>query len=131
VNNLGVFASYDPVAVDKACIDMMNQVPGLLNSDAEDFGALAPGAKKLDMIKGKDIEPQVYGGVENGLGTDRYVIDEVPLDRSQDTIACYYPEVRARKLKGMYARSHPLAGLDTASFGRPTEGVANPRFPRK
>ncbi len=131
VNGLGVFASLDPVAVDKACIDLMNDAPGLINSEAEEFGALAPGSKKLNLIKGKDIEPQVYGGVENGLGTTTYQIEEVPLDRGQATIARYYPEVRARKLKGMYAKNHPLSGLDTASFGRPTEGVVNPRYPKK
>ncbi|PIV99630.1 MAG: hypothetical protein COW41_07480, partial [Deltaproteobacteria bacterium CG17_big_fil_post_rev_8_21_14_2_50_51_6] len=131
VNGLGIFASYDPVAVDKACIDMMNQAPGLINSEAEEYGALDPGSKKLNIIKGKDIEAQVYGGVENGLGVTSYKIEEVPLDRSQDAITKYYPYVRAKKLKPMYARSHPLAGLDTASFGRPTEGVANPRHPKK
>ena len=110
---------------------MMNQAPGLLNSDAEDFRALERGAQKLNLIKGKDIEPKIYGGLENGLGTDQYLIEEVPLDRGQDTIASYYPEVRAKKLKGMYARSHPLAGLDCASFGRPTEGVEKPGFPKK
>ena len=131
VNGLGILASMDPVAVDKACIDMMNEAPGLTNSEAEDFDALAPGAKKLNIIKGKDIEPQVYGGVENGMGTTDYEIEEVPLDRSQKTIAKYYPEIRARKLKAMYAENHPLAGLDTASFGKPTEGVENPRHPKK
>jgi len=131
VNGLGILASTDPVAVDKACIDMMNEAPGLTNSEAEDFGAMAPGDKKLNIIKGKDIEPQVYGGVENGLGTTDYEIEEVPLDRSQQTIAKYYPEIPARKLKPMYAENHPLAGLDTASFGKPTEGVENPRHPKK
>ncbi|RJR22607.1 MAG: DUF362 domain-containing protein [Desulfobacteraceae bacterium] len=131
VNGLGILASYDPVAVDKACIDMMNKAPGLINSEAEEYGALDPGAKKLNIIKGKDIEAQVYGGVENGLGVTDYTIEEVPLDRSQATIARYYPYVRARKLKPMYARSHPLAGIDTASFGRPTEGVTTPRHPKK
>lgn len=131
VNGLGILASTDPVAVDKACIDMMNEAPGLTNSEAEEFGAMAPGAKKLNIIKGKDIEPQVYGGVGNGLGTTDYEIEEVPLDRSQQTIAKYYPEIPARKLKPMYAENHPLAGLDTASFGKPTEGVENPRHPKK
>jgi uncharacterized Fe-S center protein len=51
VNNLGILGSYDPVAVDKACIDMMNAAPGLCNSEAEEFGALAAGAKKLNLIK--------------------------------------------------------------------------------
>ena len=131
VNGLGVFASYDPVAVDKACMDMMNEAPGLLNSEAEEFGALEPGTKKLDIIKGKDVEPQIYGGVENGMGTTEYELEEVPLDRSQAAIAKFYPEVRAKKLRPMYAKNHPLKGLDTASFGKPTEGVANPRYPKK
>ncbi len=131
VNGLGILASSDPVAVDKACIEMMNQAPGLINSEAEDFDALAPGSKKLNMIKGKDVEAQIYGGVENGLGTIDYVIEEVPLDRSQAAIAKFYPEIRARKLKLMYERNHPLSGLDTASFGKSTEGVENPRHPKK
>ena len=131
VNGLGILASYDPVAVDKACIDLMNQAPGLINSEAEDFQALAPGSKKLNLIKGKDIEHQVYGGVENGLGTTGYVIEEVPLIRNQETIARFYPEVRAKQLKTMYKKTHPLAGIDTASFGRSTEGAINPKHPKK
>jgi len=31
----------------------------------------------------------------------------------------------------MYEKHHPLKGLDTASFGRPTEGVKDPRHPKK
>jgi uncharacterized Fe-S center protein len=131
VNGIGVLASGDPVAVDKACIDLMNQAEGLINSQAEEYGALAPGSKKLNLIKGKDIEPQIYGGVENGMGTADYVIQEVPLDRSQGAIARFYPEVTAKKLKAMYARNHPLSNLDTASFGGPTEGVINPKSPKK
>ena len=130
VNGLGVFASHDPVAVDKACIDLMNQAPGLTNSEAEDCGCMAAGSAKLNMIKGKDIEPQVYGGVENGLGSSEYELVEVELDRSE-TIKTYYPRVAATKLKLMYARQHPLKGVDAASFGRPTEGVDNPRYPKK
>jgi len=63
--------------------------------------------------------------------TADYEIEEVPLDRSQAAINTYYPEVRAKKLKTMYAKHHPLKGLDTASFGRPTEGVMDPRHPKK
>ena len=131
VNGLGILASYDPVAVDKACIDMMNDAPGLLNSEAEEFGALACGAKKLNLIKGKDIEAQVQGGVANGLGSDEYTIEEVPLDRSQAAIKTFYPEVPARKLKRMYSMNHPLHDLDTASFGRQTDQMKDPRCPKK
>lgn len=131
VNNLGILASYDPVAVDKACIDLMNEAPGLTNSEAEELGAMAPGSKKLNIIKGKDIEPQIYGGTENGLGVPEYEFEQVPLDRSQAAINQFYPEVRARKLKPMYARNHPLSGLDTASFGRITETMEHPIHPKK
>jgi len=131
VNGIGILASTDPVAVDKACIDMMNEAPGLLNSEAEDFGALDAGSKKLNIIKDKDIEEQVYGGVENGLGSTQYTIEKVPLDRSQKTIERYYPEIRAKKLKAMYRKNHPLKGIDDASFGRPTEAMKDPRIPQK
>jgi uncharacterized Fe-S center protein len=131
VNGLGVLASSDPVAIDKACIDLMNEAPGLINSEAEDCQALAPGAKKLNLIKHKDIEAQVQGGLANGLGTTEYVLEKVPLDRSQKAIRRFYPEVRAKKLKAMYSRHHPLANLDTASFGRTTEGVTDPKHPKK
>jgi hypothetical protein len=131
VNSLGVLASFDPVAVDKAAIDLMNQAPGLINSEAEEYGALAPGAKKLNLIKGKDVEPQIYGGVENGLGKAEYTIEKVRLDRSRAAINRFYPEVRATTLKDMYAKNHPLSRLKTASFGRTTETMKKPIHPKK
>ena len=70
-------------------------------------------------------------GVENGLGSSDYELAPVELDRSRETINTYYPRVAATKLKLMYARQHPLKGVDAASFGRPTEGVDDPRYPKK
>ena len=132
VNGIGVLASLDPVAIDRACIDLMNEAPGLINSEAEEFDALAPGSKKLNLIKGKDIEQQVYGGVENSLGSSEYIVEKVSLDRSREAIARFYPEgVRAKRLKLMYQKNHPLSGVDTMPFGKPTEGVTHPRYPKK
>ncbi len=131
VNGLGILASFDAVAVDKACVDLMNNAQGLTNSEAEDCGALKPGSKKLNIIKGNDIESQIYGGIENGLGSINYTLEKVTLDRSQETINRFYPYVRARNLKPMYKTNHPLAGLDTASFGRATEGAIDPKYPQK
>ncbi len=131
VNSLGVFASYDPVAVDKACIDMMNQAPGLTNSAAEECGCLQPGDKKLNAIKGADIEVQVYGGDTNGIGSSDYELIRLELDRSQENIKKYYPAVAARWLKPMYAKNHPLKGQDCESFGRQSEGAPNPITPKK
>lgn len=131
VNDIGVLASWDPVALDAACIDLMNAAPGLLGSAAEDAGALEPGSKKLDLIRGKDVAVQIYGGVENGLGAQDYELQPFVPERTKEYMQKMYPVVAADKLKPMYRRQHPLHGLDTASFGRPTEGVENPAFPRK
>lgn len=131
VNNLGVFASWDPVALDKACIDEMNRAQGLNNSAAEDFDALSPNKKKLNIVWKKDVEAQIYGAVENGLGTMDYALEEVPLDRSKDYVKRIYPEIPAVKLKLIYKKRHPLKGLDCESFGRCTEGMKEPRHPAK
>lgn len=131
VNDLGVLTSFDPVAVDKACIDMMTAAPGLTNSEAEDSGAMGCGCQKFNVIRDKDTEIQIHGGVENGLGSESYELVDVEMDRSREAIDYYYPRVAAAKLKGMYARQHPLAGQDTASFGRVTEGMEDPIHPKK
>ena len=55
----------------------------------------------------------------------------VPLDRSRAAILRFYPDVRTTKLKRMYEKNHPLTGLDTASFGRTTETMTDPRHPKK
>ncbi|MCX8170899.1 MAG: DUF362 domain-containing protein [Candidatus Bathyarchaeota archaeon] len=50
VPNLGVFASKDPVAVDRACIDMVNNSPGIPGSMAEAAGVMERGAEKFNAI---------------------------------------------------------------------------------
>ncbi|MEM1581862.1 MAG: DUF362 domain-containing protein [Candidatus Bathyarchaeia archaeon] len=50
VPDLGVFASNDPVAVDKACIDMVNNSPGIPGSMAEIAGVMERGAEKFNAI---------------------------------------------------------------------------------
>ena len=50
VQDIGVFASRDPVAVDRAAVDMVTALPGLPASMAEDVGVMAPGAEKLNAI---------------------------------------------------------------------------------
>ena len=55
VPDIGMLASKDPVAIDKACIDLINQAVGLPGSALEDIGALEPGADKLSALA--DWEP--------------------------------------------------------------------------
>jgi hypothetical protein len=59
------------------------------------------------------------------------LIEKVPLDRSQAAISRFYADVTAKKLKQMYSKKHPLSNLETTSFGRTTEGVTNPKHPKK
>ena len=131
VNDIGVLASWDPVAVDRACLDLVNAAPGLRGSAAEDVGAMEPGSRKLDLIRGRDVSEQIEGGVENGLGSRDYVLKPFVPDKSKDYMHTVYPYLAANKLRPMYRRQHPLQGVDTSSFGRVTPGVEDPIHPKK
>ena len=50
VPDVGMLASKDPVALDKAAIDLINRAPGLPGSAADDVGALEPGVDKLSAL---------------------------------------------------------------------------------
>jgi len=50
VPDIGMLASRDPVAIDKACVDLINQAQGLPGSAAEEVGALEPGTDKLSAL---------------------------------------------------------------------------------
>ena len=76
VPNLGVFASKDPVAIDKACLDRVNEARGTPGSRAEDCGVAEPGKKKLETVSpvhaGMSEEAQINTGVLIGLGSKEY-----------------------------------------------------------
>ena len=50
VPNIGVLASTDPVAVDKASLDLVNQAPGLPYSVAEEIEVMEKGSDKFSRI---------------------------------------------------------------------------------
>ncbi len=89
VPDIGMLASRDPVAVDKASVDLITRAPGLPGSAAEDVGALEPGADKLAALV--DWEPfksfRQHGGpmwkahlewaAKAGLGSLEYELVEV------------------------------------------------------
>ena len=50
VPDLGVLASKDPVALDRACIDIVNASPGIPGSMAETAKALTPGTEKFNTV---------------------------------------------------------------------------------
>ena len=85
VPNLGVFASTDPVALDKACVDKAANAPGMPGSAAEDYGAGEPGDRKFTAASavhfdGLSEEIQIDTGAINGLGSKDYaLVDAEPL----------------------------------------------------
>ncbi len=47
VPDIGILGSKDPVAIDQASAELVNQAPGIPGSKAEEVGALNPGVDKL------------------------------------------------------------------------------------
>jgi len=72
VPDLGVLSSRDPVAIDQATVDLIDQAPGLPCSATEDCGAMAPGKGKLAMVTGVDPDPMLDYAQNYGLGSRRY-----------------------------------------------------------
>lgn len=90
VPNLGVFASYDPVAIDKACIDMATEAPGILGSRASERNVLDPGKRKFETCAqptpGVSEELQLATGEIIGLGSRQYELVEVAEGKPEDFI---------------------------------------------
>ncbi len=77
VNNVGILASTDPVAIDQAAVDLLNAQPGLPGSRLSE-AALARGADKLrDLYPEVDYTRQLAYAEELGLGSRRYTLTEV------------------------------------------------------
>jgi uncharacterized Fe-S center protein len=72
--DLGILSSRDPVAIDQAAVDLIDQAPGLPRSLAEDRGALAPAEGHLAHITGVDPGPMLNYAQSYGLGSRRYDI---------------------------------------------------------
>ena len=77
VPDIGIMASFDPVALDQACVDKVNEQQGnadsMLNKDA-----LAPGADKFKGVySGIPWEVQLDYGEALGMGTKSYELIEV------------------------------------------------------
>ncbi len=88
--NLGVFASFDPVAIDKACLDMAKDVAGIPGSAAEDMDVLGCGTHKFEvcapLLAGLTEDIQVNTGEIIGMGTREYEIVKVPEKAQKDFV---------------------------------------------
>jgi hypothetical protein len=80
VPNIGILAGSDPVALDRCCLDMVTQSPGLLGSVAESKDCLDSGLPKMSAcgsFLGVSENIQINTGIENGLGELEYKITPV------------------------------------------------------
>ena len=77
VPDIGILASYDPVALDRACADKVNAQRGNPDSQLRE-DALAPGKDKFKGVHSEiPWEIQVEHGEKLGLGSQKYELLEV------------------------------------------------------
>jgi uncharacterized Fe-S center protein len=113
VPHLGVFASHDPVALDKATVDKAAQSPGMPGSAAEDYGAADPGTPKFTAIASASFEDlneeiQIVTGSLNGLGSMHY--EMVTVEPVADLSLWQFPDHRTMREKfgPIYAIDDPF-----------------------
>jgi uncharacterized Fe-S center protein len=75
VQDIGMLASFDPVALDKACVDMVNSLPALAGSVIE--GKQAGEDKFMAVYPNIDWRPQLAHAQELGLGNLEYELIEI------------------------------------------------------
>lgn len=79
VRDLGVLASRDPVAVDKACLDMVREAEGVPGSVAEHTH---PGQEKFAVANPGDAEASLAFAEKIGLGSRNYDLVRIVPDAS-------------------------------------------------
>jgi hypothetical protein len=112
VPHLGVFASHDPVALDKACLDKVGESHGTPGSKAEDIGVADPGVKKLEtaaaIMPSMSEEAQINTGELIGLGSKEYEI--VKVTPSLEKFYGFADDTRSigPRFRNLYAKEDPF-----------------------
>ena len=76
VPDIGILASTDPVAIDKACYDLVNNSQGFVNSHLKEN--IEPGKDKFKGLRQhSEGYIQISYGEEIGLGTAEYNLIEI------------------------------------------------------
>ena len=76
VPNVGMFASFDPVALDQACADAVNRQPVMVGSQLDKMPKVH-GDHFKDSAPATDWRVGINHGVKIGLGTDQYELIEI------------------------------------------------------
>ena len=125
--HLGIFSGWDPVALDKACLDRATEVIGMPGSAAEDWDVAAAGDHKFSMasslVPGSSEEIQLHTGVEIGLGSLDY--DLVEIDQTRDSVDFAFTADRrliGAKYGPIYKKENPFPEerFDGTGFDRLT-----------
>jgi uncharacterized Fe-S center protein len=113
--HLGVFASHDPVALDRATLDKAVQSLGIPGSAAEDYDATTAGTHKFTAVsahsfEGLSEEIQIAAGSINGLGSMDY--EMVIVDPVADQTLWQFPDHRTlrEKFGPIYTIDSPFPG---------------------
>jgi hypothetical protein len=99
--HLGVYASYDPVAIDMACLEAARNAHGMPGSAAEDYDMHHPGDYKFENISalfhGLSEEAQINTGALIGMGSREYELVDVTPQRAIDHI--FHFDKRASRVR--------------------------------
>ncbi|MFC1984603.1 DUF362 domain-containing protein [Chloroflexota bacterium] len=110
--NLGVFASYDPVAIDKACVDKSKESVGTHGSTAEEMDVLDSGKRKFEtcssLLAGLSEEAQLNTGEIIGLGTRQYELVAVAEKKMEDFAFPPDPRPVGIRLRHLFAKFQPF-----------------------
>jgi len=77
VPDLGIAASFDPIALDKACVDLVNKAPVLSGSSIDDSSYVADDDKFNHIHPDTNWKQGLEHGEEIGLGSQKYEFIEV------------------------------------------------------
>jgi len=112
IPNLGVFASYDPVAIDKACVDKSVEMAGVQGSKAEEMEVLDAGKRKFEtcspLMAGLGEETQLNTGEIIGLGTRQYELVPVAEKKMEDFAFPPDPRPAGVRLRRLFAKFKPF-----------------------
>ncbi len=112
VPNLGVFAGYDPVALDKACIDKVTEAVGMTDSLAEEREATTRGERKFEtcssLLSGLTEEMQLNAGEINGLGSLEYELVSVANGKAEDFAFAPDPRPVGVRFRKLFAKIPPF-----------------------
>jgi uncharacterized Fe-S center protein len=95
VQNIGVFASKDPVAIDMACLEATEHIAANAGSKADDLGFGEPGTERFTNcggMAGVSQWAQINSGVYNRMGSSEYeLITSKPGDETDFWMKPYTP----------------------------------------